>query len=177
MRLRERLDRRDDPLAQPRQRDGAVAPERLQDLGERRPGPVDEAAVPAAGAGAARLRLNEHDAGCRLALLQRQRRPEPRITAADDAEIAGDVAFEGRRSLDRAGLVQPPRRQPRLDRRLAQAVAPDRSRRIWTSTFATIATTATAKIAVPITFTCGGAPTRAAPQTKSGNVVLGPAMK
>jgi hypothetical protein len=33
------------------------------------------------------------------------------------------------------------------------------------------------KIAVPITLTCGGAPTRAAPQTKSGNVVSAPALK
>ena len=30
---------------------------------------------------------------------------------------------------------------------------------------------------MPITFTCGGAPTRAAPQTNSGNVVLDPALK
>ena len=33
------------------------------------------------------------------------------------------------------------------------------------------------KIAVPMTFTCGGAPTRAAPQTKSGNVTSLPALK
>ena len=42
---------------------------------------------------------------------------------------------------------------------------------------ASIAATATRKITVPITFTCGGAPTRAAPQTKSGNVVCEPALK
>src|SRR5262249_42961480 len=66
-------------------------------------------------------------------------------------------------------------RQMRLDRQVADAF--DRSRRIWTRTLPTIATTAIVKIAVPITFTCGGAPTRAAPQTKSGNVVRGPALK
>jgi len=42
---------------------------------------------------------------------------------------------------------------------------------------ASIAASATMKMAVPITFTCGGAPTRAAPQTKSGNVIFGPATK
>src|SRR5436309_2411555 len=70
--------------------------------------------------------------------------------------------------------VQPPRRQPRLHSGLDKA---DLTRRRWTSMFATIATTATVKIAVPITFTCGGAPTRAAPQTKSGNVTSAPALK
>ena len=37
--------------------------------------------------------------------------------------------------------------------------------------------TATRKIALAITFTCGGTETRAAPQTKSGNVVVEPATK
>ncbi len=37
--------------------------------------------------------------------------------------------------------------------------------------------TATRKIALAMTFTCGGTETRAAPQTKSGNVVVGPATK
>ena len=36
---------------------------------------------------------------------------------------------------------------------------------------------ATRKIIEPITLTCGGTPTRAAPQTKSGNVIVGPALK
>ena len=35
----------------------------------------------------------------------------------------------------------------------------------------------TKKIAEPITLTCGGAATRAAPQTKSGNVTVVPALK
>ena len=37
--------------------------------------------------------------------------------------------------------------------------------------------TATMKIALAITLTCGGTETRAAPQTKSGNVVVEPATK
>src|SRR5688572_28768329 len=40
----------------------------------------------------------------------------------------------------------------------------------WSRTLASIAATATTKITVLITFTCGGAPMRAAPQTKTGNV-------
>src|SRR5262249_61541710 len=43
-------------------------------------------------------------------------------------------------------------------------------RRIWMRTFATITVTATRKIVVPMTLICGGAPTRAAPQTYNGNV-------
>ncbi len=85
--------------------------------------------------------------------LQRQRRPQPGVAAADDADVRGDVSLQRRCRLDGPSLVEPPRRQPRLDRGLVQAVAPDRSRRICTRTFATIATTATAKIAVPITLT------------------------
>jgi hypothetical protein len=38
--------------------------------------------------------------------------------------------------------------------------------------FASIRPSAITKIIVPITFTCGGAPTRAAPQTNSGNVIV-----
>ena len=72
-----------------------------------------------------------------------------------------------------AGLVQPPRREARRDGWSIQvAAAADRSRRICTSTLVIMPITATPKMAVPITFTCGGAPTRAAPQTNKGKVVL-----
>ena len=40
-----------------------------------------------------------------------------------------------------------------------------------------MALTAIKKIALPITFTCGGAPIRAAPQTNSGNVTSDPELK
>ena len=85
-----------------------------------------------------------------------------------------DVVLEQGLRLVGAGLAPPPGRKARLD---AQAVAADRSRRIWRRMFPTIATTATMKIADPITLTCGGAPMRAAPQTNSGNVVSGPELK
>ncbi len=44
-------------------------------------------------------------------------------------------------------------------------------------TLTSIAVRAITKMAVPITFTCGGAPILAAPQTKSGNVTLEPELK
>ena len=40
-----------------------------------------------------------------------------------------------------------------------------------------MAPSAITKIAVPITFTCGGAPTRAEPHTNSGNVTSLPELK
>ena len=43
--------------------------------------------------------------------------------------------------------------------------------------FTAIAASATTKMALATTFTCGGTATRAAPQTKSGNVVSEPALK
>src|SRR5207249_7196509 len=71
-------------------------------------------------------------------------------------------------------FVQPPGWQARRD---AQAVDVDRCRRIWKRTFAIIPVTATMKMTLPITFTCGGAPTLAEFQTKTGNVTRGPALK
>src|SRR5919106_6448599 len=50
-------------------------------------------------------------------------------------------------------------------------------RRCWKRTLASIRPTATTKMIVPSTFTCGGAPTRAAPQTNIGNVTVEPALK
>jgi hypothetical protein len=43
--------------------------------------------------------------------------------------------------------------------------------------FASMPAVAITKIAVPITLICGGVATRAAPQTKSGNVIVAPALK
>ncbi len=50
-------------------------------------------------------------------------------------------------------------------------------RRFWTTTLVTAIVNASTKIAVARTLTCGGAPTRAAPQTNSGNVVSAPELK
>src|SRR5205823_10900015 len=55
--------------------------------------------------------------------------------------------------------------------------APFDSRTRWRKTLPSINVTATAKIAVPITLICGGVATRAAPQTKIGNVTRLPALK
>jgi hypothetical protein len=133
---------------------------------------VEKAAVPATRPGAARLGLEDDRAQRRLPLLQSERSPETGETAPDDANVGGDITLERRRRGERPSLVEPPRNRP--ERRDAQAVL---WRRIWTSTFVSIPITATAKIAVPMTFTCGGAPTRAAPHTKSGNVTFEPELK
>ena len=50
-------------------------------------------------------------------------------------------------------------------------------RRFWTTMLVTAIVNASTKIAVARTLTCGGAPTRAAPQTNSGNVVSAPELK
>src|SRR5207237_10570683 len=55
--------------------------------------------------------------------------------------------------------------------------APFLARRIWTATLTSITPTATVKIAVPMTLIWGGVATRAAPQTKSGNVTVWPELK
>src|SRR5262249_44471725 len=170
----ERAHRRHDPLPRTRQLQRLVAAEQRHELGHRRPVAVDEAAVAATRPGATGDSLEQHDVGRRLAFLHGQSGPEPRVAAADDADVRRHVAGQRRLGLVRARLVPPPGRKAGLD---GQAVAADRSRRICRRTLVSAAPTATTKIAVPMTLTCGGAPTRAAPQTKSGNVVSEPALK
>jgi hypothetical protein len=132
---------------------------------------VEKPSVAPTGPGPARLGLDQDDLERRLSLLQFERSPEPCVTASDNADVSLVGSLEGGLRLERTRFVEPPGRQPRRD---AQAVL---VRRIWMSTFASIPITATAKIAVPITFTCGGAPTRAAPHTNSGNVICEPELK
>src|SRR5438477_13080824 len=112
----------------------------------------------------------------RLTLLDRERRPQPRVPTADDADVRRDIAVQRGRGAIRPGFVPPPGHclQRRFD---GHDVAAERSRRIWKRTFPTIPTTAIRKIALPITFTCGGIPRCTAPQTKSGNVIFGPLLK
>jgi hypothetical protein len=69
---------------------------------------VEEAAVPSARPLAARGRLEEDDPRRRLALADRERRPEPGVAAADDRDVGVGVALERRRRLDRRRLVEPP---------------------------------------------------------------------
>jgi hypothetical protein len=69
---------------------------------------VDKAAVTAARAEPALLRLEEDDIEPRLALLQRERGPEACVAAADDRDVGLGVTLERRRRVDRVGLVKPP---------------------------------------------------------------------
>jgi hypothetical protein len=71
---------------------------------------VDEAAVAAAGAEPALLRLEEDDVETRLALLQRERRPEAGVPAADDRDVGVGVTFQRRLRLDGVCLGEPPDR-------------------------------------------------------------------
>ena len=87
--------------------------------GERRPVAVEEAAVAPARPVPADLRLEQRDAQLGRALPQRQRRPEPRVAAADDRNVGDRVpARAGRRrlALRAPARPRPPRRQARLDR-------------------------------------------------------------
>jgi len=60
---------------------------------------VQEAAVPPARAAAALLGLEHDDVERRIALLQRERGPEPCVAAADDRDVGFGVTLEGRRRL------------------------------------------------------------------------------
>jgi hypothetical protein len=57
---------------------------------------VHEAAVPAARPPAAFVRLEHDDAQVRIALLQRERRPEARVAAADDRDVGIGIALQRR---------------------------------------------------------------------------------
>jgi hypothetical protein len=70
---------------------------------------MEEAAVAAARAVAAPLRLQHDDLCRRPQPLQLERRPKPRIAAADDRDIGRDRSFERRRRLVRRRLLTPPR--------------------------------------------------------------------
>jgi hypothetical protein len=52
--------------------------------------------------------LQQHHVERRVALGQRERRPQPREPAADDRDVRIGVAGQGPRRLDRARLLQPP---------------------------------------------------------------------
>jgi hypothetical protein len=77
---------------------------------------VAEAAVAPARPDAARPGLQQDDVDGRIALSERERGPEPGEAAADDADVGRGVALERRCRLLGARLVQPPGREPGLDR-------------------------------------------------------------
>ena len=56
-----------------------------------------EAAISTAGAGAAIVLLDDHHLDGRILLLEANRRPQPRIAAADDAHIDARIALQRRR--------------------------------------------------------------------------------
>src|SRR6185312_13229401 len=93
------------------------------------------------------------------------------FAADDDRHLAVSVAAHPREvepEVVAYRLLQLGRREGRRDGGHAASF----ERRIWTRMLTSAAVSAITKMAVPITFTCGGAPILAAPQTKSGNVTL-----
>lgn len=76
----------------------------IEELPER----IDEPRVAPAGAFAAGRSLEEDDPGPGIATANRQCRPEPRISAADDGDVGPELAGEGRGRLDLPRLGQPP---------------------------------------------------------------------
>ena len=91
------------------ERDRLLLAQQLDQARQRRPEPVQEAAVAAAGAVAAARCFEHDDPGARPAPFQLERRPQPGEPAADD----GDVRLHGllERPCRRVGrsLLAPPR--------------------------------------------------------------------
>ena len=112
--LREGAHARDDRLARACDVERGRVAEALSHPRQVRPVAVAEAAVAAARPAAALVGLEDDDVERRLPLLQRERGPEARETAADDGDVRVRVTRERRRGLAaEAGgerLVDPPRR-------------------------------------------------------------------
>jgi hypothetical protein len=117
----ERLDAVDGLLGRARDPHALLLAARLDERPELRPPGREEAAVPPAGPAAADVGLDDGDVAAGLELLDPKRRPKACVAAADDADVGRDVPLERRLRLVRPRLVQPPRRQPRLDARRDQA--------------------------------------------------------
>ena len=111
---------RHDRLTRPAQTHGFLVAEQRQERRERCPVPVQEAAVASARPVAADLGLEERHPQAGGALAQRERGPEARVPAADDRDVRRRVPRERRPRfripLGGERLLQPPRRQRRLDR-------------------------------------------------------------
>ena len=106
--LAECAHRGEDPVAGAGELERACVAEHGAGPAEHAPVAVDEAPVAAARAVAATLRLDEHDAEVRRALLQRARGPETAVAAADDRDVRFEVARERRRRLVGRGFLEPP---------------------------------------------------------------------
>ena len=94
-RLAERADGRDDRVGAARDGERGLVPEDGAKACEVRPVAVEESAVAAARAPAADLRLEQDDAGGRVVLLDRERRPEPRVPAADHRDVGATSPSSG----------------------------------------------------------------------------------
>src|SRR6185503_9193379 len=102
-----------------------------------------------------------------VAVAAHAREVHPQVVLGELLQVCGDGlghAASGRGSASGSGTAAG------IDSRARRARRPH-------STFPTITSTATMKMALATTFTCGGTATRAAPQTKSGNVWVGPETK
>jgi hypothetical protein len=108
VRLAELPDSGDDPVGRPGDLERALIAELVAKTRQVAPVAVDEAAVAAARAAPALVRLEEDDVEARVALLQRERRPEPGIAAANDRNVGFGVTLQRRRRLFCARLLEPP---------------------------------------------------------------------
>ena len=106
--LAERADPGNDRLGDPRDLERASVAELLLQARQVAPVAMDEAAVAAARAESALVGLEEDDVETRLARLQRERRPEAGVAAADDRDIGVGVTLERRRRLYGIRLLEPP---------------------------------------------------------------------
>src|SRR5919106_5234419 len=99
------------------------------------------------------------------------------LSAHDDGYLAvaiGRHAGEVQPEVIARGLLQLSGREARGGE---AHTAPFLVRWLWKRMLASIKPTAATKMTIPITFTWGGAPMRAAPQTNMGNVTVVPALK
>jgi len=110
VRLAERAHPGNDRLGDPRDLERALVAELLLQARQVAPVAVDEAAVAAARAEPALVRLEKDDVETRVALLQREGRPEAGVAAPDDRDVGLGVTLERRRGLYGIRLLEPPDR-------------------------------------------------------------------
>ncbi len=171
------LDRVQILAAEPLQRGQVVGEARAAVLGAVGQGRGAEPAVASRRRPPRRPPLEQHHVSRRVVFLGEQRGPQPGVATAHDREITANRRRRAvrpvpvrRASPARTRSVQRRRAQPRMRRRhaffLRLVMKPARA-----------SATPNRKISVPMTFTCGGTPTRDAPYTHSGNVSVLPLLK
>src|SRR5205823_5770793 len=98
--------------------------ERPSRPGERRPVPVQKAAVPSARPLTAQGRLQHGNARRRLELPHCERGPEPCIAAADDRNVDVELGLERRLRLGLRRLLKPPGRQCSIRSQASSSTSP-----------------------------------------------------